>query len=262
MRKTSFLGREAPLPVAVGTLALLPLFGLLLGVSVGYFSNLSKNGLPDPPPKVKQLDSNILPAGEDVVSSSDSAQEPPKEYHPGGVSYLLVDNEYDSDEEVVSSYKPGGLVYEPSVKYTRKPDENEFKSDEDEFKSDEDSNFLTAGEEVVSSYKPGGLVYSAKEGRREWYEQDLIEWAKNRKDFYQYSCETCKKRFLDGEISIIEEKLERVQDNKEYLNYTFGVKCDCVFTHTVNISGSRTVPELERKQWKKKIKDRNNSKKD
>ena len=195
MRKTSFLGREVPLPVAVGTLALLPLFGLLLGVSVGYFSNLSKNGLPDPPPKVKQLDSNILPAGEDVVSSSDSAQEPPKEYHPGGVSYLLVDNEYDSDEEVVSSYKPGGLVYEPSVKYTRKPDENEFKSDED-------SNFLTAGEEVVSSYKPGGLVYSAKEGRREWYEQDLIEWAKNRKDFYQYSCETCKKRFLVAYLNV------------------------------------------------------------
>ena len=238
MRKTSFLGREVPLPVAVGILALLPLFGLLLGVSVGYFSNLSKNGLPDPPPKVKQLDSNILPCGEDVVSSSDSAQEP-KEYHPGGVSYLLVDNEQlDSDEE--------------SNKEQLDSDEEQLDSDEERI----DSNFLTAGEEVVSSYTPGGLSYSSKEGRREWYEHAVVEWAKKHKDLRKYSCSTCQKRFSDGEISIIEEKLERVQDDKEYLKYIFGVKCDCGYTHTANISGSRTLPELELEQWKEKTRRR------
>ena len=234
MRKTSFLGREVPLPVAVGILVLLPLFGLLLGISVGYFSNLSKNGLPDPPPKVKQWDSNIIPYGDDVISSSDFAQEPPKEYHPGGVSYLLVDNEYDSGDKQLDL------------------DKVDLSDDLDLV----DSNFLTAGEEVDSSYIPGGLSYSSKEDRTKWYKQDLIEWAKNRKDFNKYSCTTCKKRFSDGEVSIVEEKLERVQDNKEYLKYTFGVKCDCGYTHTVDISGSRTLPELEWEQWKEKTRRR------
>ncbi len=247
MRKTSFLGREVPLPVAVGILALLPLFGLLLGISVGYFSNLSKNGLPDPPPKVKQWDSNILPAGEDVVSSSDSAQEP-KEYHPGGVSYLLVDNEQaDSDKE----------QEQEQVDSDKEQEQEQEQVDSD--KEQVDSNFLTAGEEVVSSYTPGGLSYSSKEGRRKWYEHAVIEWAKKHKDLRKYSCETCQKYFSDGEISIIEEKLERVQDDKEYLNYIFGVKCDCGYTHTVNISGSRTLPELEMEQWKEKTRRRDNA---
>lgn len=223
MRKTHFLGREVPLYVAVGTLALFPFLGLLLGLTVGFLSNRSENVLPDPPPKVKQSNSNILPAGEDVVSSSDSFREPPKEYHPGGVSYLPVDNEYDLDKEQVDS--------------------NEEKVD---------SNFLTAGEEVVSSYSPGGESYETTlDEQKKWYNISLIEWAKRSNEIKRYNCATCKKRFSDGEISVIEENLLEVKNNKEYIEYKFGVKCDCGHTHTVTILGHRDVKPVIRRSRKK-----------